>query len=307
MVIIFILFSIFVIYSIIAYILFTSLFTNKNKLFILKANKSYVEANELGTKWLFENKNTKDIYIKTNDNLKLRGIFIEGNKYLNRTIICVHGFKTKTGLDDFGMTLKFLCESGYNILVLDNRSYGKSEGIYTGFSILDSKDVVEWAKYLVNNLKQEKIILYGLSMGAATVINAVGNKELPFEVKGICSDSSFSNAYEEMSNQIRRYYNAPSFPLIVFYNTYLKIFAKYSLKDIKPIEEIRKFNGIVLLIHGDKDLMVPTKNVYNLYDNVKGEKDILVVNNASHCKSYLVDKAAYESKFSSLIDKVNNL
>ena len=292
--------------ALITFIFFKLLFTNGKHTYKMKASKTYIDSNNEGIAWLNKNKNIKDMYIDSFDKHKLHAYFIEGDKYQDQTILCVHGYKTESGLNDFGMSIKYLCSTGYNILIVDNRAHGKSEGKYIGFSILDSEDIASWCNNLVNILKQKKIILYGISMGGATVINAVANKDIPKEVVGLISDGSFNNAYEQIAHQIKRYYHLPSIPLIWFYELYIKIFAHYSFKQLKPIESIKKFKGYALFIHGGNDHLVPTKNVYNLYNNCLSSKDLLVVENASHSKSYLLDKDNYELKFNDLIEKVNN-
>ena len=266
----------------------------------LKAS-SYEAANEEGKQWLLADKEVVELSVTSFDGLKLKGLYIRNNG-LGKTIICVHGYQM-TGLSDFGMSIRFLCSTGYNILLIDNRAHGRSEGRYTGFSILDSKDIIAWCKYLVYDLKQTQIVLYGISMGGAAVLNAAGSSELPKEVKGIVSDCAFADAFREIAHQIKRAYHLPAFPVVYLYDFWLRLFAKYSLKDMKPKDSIRNYQGSLLIIHGGKDRLVPVENAYEIYESAACDKEILIVPGAAHGRSYLVDREGYEEKFRKLLDK----
>ena len=159
-------------------------FVRNDKLDTTPAWYEYINANQEGREYIYS-LNPEDLYINSFDNLKLHAIFINNN--INKTIICVHGYKAKDGLYDFGMSARFLNSLGYNLLFVDNRAHGLSQGKYIGFGVLDSIDVNSWVDYLVTNMNQETIILYGMSMGAATVMNAQNNK-----AKAIIADCGFA-------------------------------------------------------------------------------------------------------------------
>ena len=140
-------------------------------------------------------------------------------------------------------------------------------------------------------------------MGGAAVLNAAGSSELPKEVKGIVSDCAFADAFREIAHQIKRAYHLPAFPVVYLYDFWLRLFAKYSLKDMKPKDSIRNYQGSLLIIHGGKDRLVPVENAYEIYESAACDKEILIVPGAAHGRSYLVDREGYEEKFRKLLDK----
>ena len=68
----------------------------------------------------------------------------------------------------------FIKTRGYSVLLPDLRASGKSEGKYIGMGWLDRADIKRWVEYINNNYPNKKIILYGVSMGAATVMMSAG-------------------------------------------------------------------------------------------------------------------------------------
>lgn len=272
-------------------------FVRNDKLDTTPAWYEYINANQEGREYIYS-LNPEDLYIDSFDNLKLHALFINNNT--NKTIICVHGYKAKDGLYDFGMSAKFLNSLGYNLLFVDNRAHGLSQGKYIGFGVLDSIDVNSWVDYLVTNMNQETIILYGMSMGAATVMNAQNNK-----VKAIIADCGFASGYDEVAYQIKKMYHLPAFPLVPISNILLKLLAKYSLKDKEAYISIKNYHNNLLIIHGGKDRFVPTSDAYKIFDNATCHKKILIVPGASHAKSYLKDTKLYEETFKEFLDEID--
>lgn len=293
----YIIFLLLLIIIIICLFLIKETFVRNDKLDTTPAWYEYINANQEGREYIYS-LNPEDLYINSFDNLKLHGLFI--NNQTNKTIICVHGYKAKDGLYDFGMSAKFLNSLGYNLLFVDNRAHGLSQGKYIGFGVLDSIDVNSWIDYLVANMNQETIILYGMSMGAATVMNAQNNK-----VKAIIADCGFASGYDEVAYQIKKMYHLPSFPLVPISNILLKLLAKYSLKDKEAYKSIKNYKNNLLIIHGDRDHFVPTSDAYKIFDNATCHKKILIVPGASHAKSYLKDTELYEQTIKEFLDEID--
>ena len=272
-------------------------FARNDKLDTTPAWYEYISANQEGREYIYS-LNPKDLYINSFDNLKLHGLFI--NNQTNKTIICVHGYKAKDGLYDFGMSAKFLNSLNYNLLFVDNRAHGLSQGKYIGFGVLDSIDVNSWIDYLVSHKNQQTIVLYGMSMGAATVLNTKNNK-----VNSIIADCGFASGYDEVAYQIKKMYHLPSFPLVPISNILLKLLAKYSLKDKEAYKSIKNYHNNLLIIHGGKDHFVPTNDAYKIFDNATCHKKLLIVPGASHAKSYLKDTKLYEQTFKEFLDEID--
>ena len=289
-----------IILILVAYVLIRLSFVRTDKLDENPNWKEYIDANKKGREYIYSLKH-EDLYIQSFDNLKLHALFVPNTKE-DKTIICVHGYKAKDGLYDFGQSAKFLYSTGYNILFVDNRSHGYSQGKYIGFGVLDCKDINSWVNYLTNEYKQETIVLYGISMGAASVLN--GSALVNDKVKGIVEDCGFASGYDEVKYQIKQMYHLPSFPLVQIANLELMLLAKYSLKEKEAYRSIREYKGKLLVIHGGNDHFVCTQDAYKIYENANCDKNILIVEGASHAKSYLKDTKEYEKQFKRLLDEI---
>lgn len=154
----------------------------------------------------------EDVYIQSEDGLKLHGTYFPG-KDPKRAVICFHGY-TSRGLNDYPSLARFYMGCGLGVLTVDERAHGDSEGTYIGFGCLDRLDAKKWMEYMAGRLGEDcELLLQGISMGAATVDMAVG-LELPPQVKGAVSDCAFTSAKEVFTSVLKTTYHMPAFPLM---------------------------------------------------------------------------------------------
>ena len=255
-----------------------------------KIPKSYMEkplykASISGVTYMKTTENVEDLYITSRDGLKLHGYYYpapqdkrKGNN--EKIVIGVHGYKSYSR-PQFGPFIEFYHSLGYSLLAVDDRAHAPSEGKYIGFGVLDRLDCVDWAKYMVEKFGQNtEILLHGVSMGAATVLAASGESDLPEQVKGIVSDCGFMRAKEVLGSQMGGLkFIIPSVEKI------LQKKAGYNVHDYAPIDQVKKAKVPILFVQGGKDDMVPPYMVHELYDACASEKQLLFVDEAGHGES----------------------
>ena len=110
--------------------------------------------------WLIKQEH-EDVYIKSDDNLKLHGILFP-KKNSKKIVICLHGYSSTAGISDYTAISRFYLERNFNILMIDARAHGASEGKYIGFGCLDRNDLVRWIEYVISLLGEDcEILLHG--------------------------------------------------------------------------------------------------------------------------------------------------
>ena len=177
-----------------------------------------------------------------------------------------------------------------------------SSVIYIAMGWLDRLDIINWIKYLIDNDSKVKIILYGVSMGAATVMNVTGEK-LPVNVIAAIEDCGFTRTWEMFSYQLKEMYNLPSRPFLDIANIVTQIRAGYSFGKAEAIEQVKKSTTPTLFIHGDKDRFVPFKMLNQLYQSANCPKEKLVIKGAGHAQCEKIGGQVYWSKIDSFIRK----
>lgn len=250
--------------------------------------------------WLSDN--SKDVYINStkNGNLRLHAYEIERNTNSNAWVLIIHGYVGQaSGMTGFAQKFN---ERGYNVLMIDLRGHGLSEGNYVGMGIPDRLDIVDWINYIVEKNSESKIIIFGISMGAATTMMTTGEK-LPNNVKLAIADCGYTSVWDEFSYQLKQLFNLPEFPVLYAANTVCKIRAGYSFKEVSSIEQVKKSTTPTLFIHGDADDFVPFAMLDEIYEAAACNKEKLVVPGATHAMAWSVDTELYWKTIDNFIEK----
>lgn len=251
-------------------------------------------------KW-FDKQKQEDVYITSDDNLKLHATMLKCGRN-NNCVICFHGYTSK-GTSDFGAMSQFYMSKSFNVIMVDERAHGQSEGKYIGFGVLDRMDAVKWINFAIDTFGPNvNIFLHGISMGASTVLMSSGLK-LPENVKAIIADCGFTSAYDVFSHILKRDYHIPKFPLMKITEFLTKRTAGYGYNDVNTINEVAKTHIPILFIHGKKDDFVPVWMSEKNYEACSSPKELLIFENADHAESYFAHTGAYEKALTKYIDK----
>ena len=243
----------------------------------------------------------KDTFIVGNENKKLHAYYIAANHPTTKTAVLVHGY----GDDAISMLMighLYNHEMNYNVILPDLQAHGLSEGDAIQMGWKDRLDVIKWidvAKEIYG--KDIKIVIHGISMGAATTMMVSGEK-LPANVKCFVEDCGYTSVWDEFSQELKKRFDIPEFPLL--YSTSLLCEIKYSwnFKEASPLNQIKKCRLPMFFIHGDADTYVPTWMVYPLYEAKSGPKDLWIVPGAKHAKAYKQNPKMYLAKVKAFTD-----
>lgn len=262
---------------------------------VINKQKSKVDVEN----WLKE-VNTEETNIVSEDGLNLWGKLYLQEEKSDKWVIIAHGY-TSSHEDVQPIALNFYNE-GYNVLTPDMRAHGNSEGKYIGMGWLDRKDMLLWIDYVLSLDSNSQIVLYGESMGGATVMMTSG-EDLPSNVKAIVEDCGYTSVQEMFEAQLYERFGLPSFPILNAAEIVTNIRAKYNFHEASALEQVKKSKTPILFTHGGNDTYVPTEMVYRLYEAANCEKDILIIDGAGHGSAPDVDPITYYDKVFSFLDK----
>lgn len=194
-------------------------------------------------------------------------------------------------------------QMGYNVLLPDDRGHGQSAGKYISFGWQDRRDYLGWIdKVLRINGQHTKIILFGVSMGGATV-EMMSGEELPPQVKAIIADCGYSSIEEELAYLLKRQFHLPKYPFVPIVSFINRHRMGYYLSDVSSVEQLKRNHLPIFFIHGEKDVYVPSWMLKENYQAANGPKQMWQVPNATHAESFWIGPAEYQRHIAAFLDQ----
>lgn len=248
----------------------------------------------------FEKAAYEDVFITSHDGLKLTGRYYHVSDGAPLEIHC-HGYKGNATRDFCG-AWKIACEVGHNVLLIDQRCHGRSEGHTITFGILERRDVQGWIRYANERFGNVPMILCGVSMGAATVL-MVSGMELPENVKGVIADCPYDAPANIIKKVLGKDMGMPVgivYPLIRMGGI---LYGKFDLEKDSPVEAVKRAKTPILLIHGDDDRFVPYEMSKNIYAAAPEKIDFCTIHDAGHALNYVTAPDVYREAVMEFIKK----
>jgi uncharacterized protein len=217
--------------------------------------------------------NYTTILINGNPNLEAWYIPIKNSK---GTVIIFHGYVGKKS--DFLRQADFFRSVGYSTFLVDFSGSGGSSGNLTTIGYYEAEQVKRAIDY-IQTLNKENIILYGHSMGAAAILKAINDYNLP--IHKIILECPFSSMYQTVCNRFNSM-NIPSFPmahLLIFWGGIINNFWAYNNN---PSEFAKKVKCSTLLLYGLEDKRVNLFETNEIFKNLSGEKTLKIYPNVGH-------------------------
>ena len=252
----------------------------------------YEPYREQMTNWIREVRTLphEDMEITSFDGLTLRGRYYEYAPGAPIELM-LHGYRGNSERDLCGGVQRCFALKR-NALIVDQRGCGRSEGTVISFGINERKDCLAWVELLIRRFGPDvKIILTGISMGAATVMMASGS-DLPENVIGVLADCGYSSAKEIIKIVIRQM-KLPTELSYPFVKLGAKLYGHFDLEETSPIEAVRKAKVPVIFYHGEADDFVPCSMSQECFGACASRKALVTIPGAGHGLSYPKDPETY--------------
>ncbi len=243
----------------------------------------------------------QDVFIKSYDGKRLHAREYIGN---NSNVICImaHGYRG-TGCRDFSGGAYDMINKGFNVILIDQRAHGLSSGHTITFGAKERKDIISWIEYGKKRFgKDKKILLVGISMGGATVLSASSYLN---EGDLVIADCPYSEANKILYDSLIRLKFNPKIFYPFLYLSALLI-AHFNPKKFDVNNDVNKSKAKILIIHGNKDTLVPYTHSERVYLSNKDKVTYVIINNAEHGLAYMEDQKKYQRSVDEFL-KENNL
>ena len=233
----------------------------------------------------------REVSVTSHDGLVLRGKYFEQEKGAPIELL-LHGYRGNAERDLSGGV--FRCFGiDHNVLTVDLRGCGESEGHVTTFGAKESLDCLVWIDFILREIDPDaRIILSGVSMGAATVMTVAG-MDLPKNVVGILADCGYTST-RAIIGKVMRDMKLPARLLYPFVRAGAILFGGFDPDARSPIASMAKCRLPVIFFHGDADDFVPhSMSVENYNACISERKELVTIKGAGHGVAFPDDQKGY--------------
>ena len=183
--------------------------------------------------------------------------------------------------------------SGFNVLAIDNRGHGLSEGKYNSLGLKEYKDILKWGKFLHDELHIKQIYMHGICIGSATAIHLLARKDCPDYFIGLTAEGTYTTFYDIFNNQMRAR-KKPIFPHTYEVLGIVSLRAGKSLRRNSPIHEADKIKVPVLFLYSKKDSYAKPEKSLQLYSKIKSEKRLEWFDEGEHSHIRIHNSEKYD-------------
>lgn len=217
------------------------------------------------------------IQLKTSSGLNLQAWYSAVDSSSRGTVILFHGLSgDKSMVMDRAYEFRYL---GYNILMVDARSHGQSEGKVTTIGFRESEDVKIAYEY-IRQKGEQKIVLWGFSMGAVEIMKAVAGHDL--KPAGIILEAPFLSLQTHIKGRARMM-GFPQQPYGLLISFWIGVENGFNGFAFNNADYAEKIQCPVLLQYGMKDPFVKKYEIDKIYTGIAAkDKKLVVYTEAAH-------------------------
>ena len=249
------------------------------------------------------------VAFQTADGLTLRGWFIpaastEGSSRelgavgCRATIVVGHGYP----FDKANILSHVLFLHGrFNLLLIDFRYFGESEGLYTTAGFLETRDVEASVAYLKErtDVDPRRIGAMGFSMSAAAFILA----RHP-DIRAIVADSSYASLEDLVGRQFFFLPGPTKWPLVALTKLYARLLLGVEVEAAAPAQVVRELTAPLLIIHGEVDSQIPVEHAREIYANADPARtELWIVPGADHGQAHAIEGPRYEIRVRTFLER----
>lgn len=210
----------------------------------------------LVNEWVVNARTPRKIQVRSDDGTMLVGRMIPGTKRSRPWVLMLHGY-AGTWRDSLAFS-RIYAAHDCNIMLVDMRAHGESEGTWTGSGWLERRDVVAWCSWIVARTGEDaQIIVHGQGMGATAALFAAAETDFPAQVRAIISDSAYTDAWNETSLRLGTGFAKPQPTLNLYRYAMEKAKDGYDIAVPNVLQVVPSITTPLFILQGEEDNATP--------------------------------------------------
>ena len=247
-----------------------------------------------------ENKDKEeDVRVVTEDGLHLAGLYYD---FKGDTAVIILPGRPETCIYSLYYGISY-ARAGVNVMVIDSRAHGESEGYWTGCGYAEQLDILAFAKYLHEEKGINKIVLHGICVGSSAVAHCAARKDLPPYIVGVVTDGLYATYYESLKIRIRKN-GGMVYPGVWAFRSAIKKLYQYDVKKDGPINAVKNIRVPMMMIASKEDIYSLPRNTQLLFDNLaSSDKQLQWWEHGMHSHLRSFDTERYDKVIADFVAK----
>lgn len=217
----------------------------------------------------------EEFFLTTEDGANLNAVHIKNNS-TKGVALYFHG--NSGNVSHLGHVANLISRKGYDAILVDYRTYGKSTGKLSEQALND--DAQLFYDYALNRYDENEIVLYGRSFGTG-IASRLAAKNNPCR---LILESPFSSAVDLGSHR---------FPILP-----VSWLSQFRFPSTAYMQEVK---CPIYIFHGTADKVIPYKFAQRLYDAIPGDgKKLFTIEGGGH--NYLQDYEVFKAGMNEALD-----
>lgn len=202
-----------------------------------------------------------------------------GSKF---TAVLLHGF-CSSPMNNFAVIGRAFVDRGFNALIVHQRAHNASGGDFIALGIVEQNDLIKWTDWLKANTPTKSAVVYGISMGGATIAYAADKLDTDL-VRAAVIESSYDTPYSQMykGKGLMAVVWVPLMPFISFFS---KLIYGVEIKS-SVLPSLQKTTIPVLFLASENDKRVPLKLFKKTSESCASDSEFIVSRGAPHALAF---------------------
>ena len=196
--------------------------------------------------------------------------------------------------------------AGWNVLVIDNRAHGLSEGKISSLGYREYRDVLGWIRLLQGDLGNEKVFLHGICIGASTALFAAISDDCPDCVEGLCAEGMYVNFYESFLNHMK--VDRPDkmrFPIVQETMLWIRLVSGANVVTDGPLRRIDRLKKPILFLHSLEDQYSTPEKTKELFARCTAPKKLVWFDRGAHSRIRINNTEAYDEAIAAFLREID--
>ncbi|MBQ9387754.1 MAG: hypothetical protein IJU01_03725 [Lachnospiraceae bacterium] len=255
-------------------------------------DEEYVRMYNIGLEWGEKYAGYKKPVEIVSEGLRLVGEFFD---FGGDSAVLIIAGRTESLLYSYYFADPFR-QAGRNILVIDNRAHGLSEGKVSSLGQREYMDLLRWCALLHDVLGQKRVFLHGVCIGASAALFALTSEGCPDYIEGMSAEGMYYSFYRSFDNHMKA--DRPDkmrFPIMQEVMLYIRLFSGANVVTDGPFKRIGLMKKPILFLYSKEDVYSTSDQAEYLYSHCTAPgKKLVWFDRGAHSRIRINDTEGYD-------------